>query len=225
MNLGLLTVLAGLLTAAPLAPQQAHRLQLRVARAANIRLDGLLDEPEWATADSITDLTAVEPDEGGRPVGRTVVRLLAERGALVIAVHAYDPLTVNTDFAETDADTRRTNLTRFPLFFPEKRSFFLEGADIFQFGLGLGQDVLPFHSRRIGLRSGREVPIDIGTKVNGRLGSTNLGALVVNTFDLNLERNIGDLPEGDFVQQVIGTRVRFNIFAQSQPEQLLAVRR
>jgi hypothetical protein len=51
-------------------------------------------------------------------------------------------LTINTDFAETDADTRRTNLTRFPLFFPEKRSFFLEGADIFQFGLGLGQDVL-----------------------------------------------------------------------------------
>ena len=48
-------------------------------------------------------------------------------------------LTVNTDFAETEVDTRRTNLTRFPLFFPEKRTFFLEGADIFSFGLGLNE--------------------------------------------------------------------------------------
>jgi hypothetical protein len=47
--------------------------------------------------------------------------------------------TVNTDFAETEVDTRRTNLTRFPLFFPEKRTFFIEGDDIFSFGLGLGR--------------------------------------------------------------------------------------
>src|SRR4029453_4978140 len=67
--------------------------------------------------------------------------------------------TVNTDFAETEVDTRRTNLTRFPLFFPEKRSFFLEGDDIFSFGLGLGQDVLPYFSRRIGLVGDQEVPI------------------------------------------------------------------
>lgn len=44
--------------------------------------------------------------------------------------------TVNTDFAETEVDTRRTNLTRFPLFFPEKRTFFIEGDDIFSLGLG-----------------------------------------------------------------------------------------
>ncbi len=60
-------------------------------------------------------------------------------------------LTVNTDFAETEVDTRRTNLTRFPLFFPEKRTFFLEGSDIFGFGLGLGTEMLPYYSRRIGL--------------------------------------------------------------------------
>ncbi len=89
-------------------------------------------------------------------------------------------LTVNTDFAETDADTRRTNLTRFPLFFPEKRSFFLEGADVFEFGLGTGQDVLAFHSRRIGLLSGQEIPLRVGGKINGRLGGANLGAIVVN---------------------------------------------
>ena len=72
--------------------------------------------------------------------------------------------TVNTDFAETEVDTRRTNLTRFPLFFPEKRTFFIEGDDIFSFGLGLGQDVIPYFSRRICLVADREVPILAGGK-------------------------------------------------------------
>jgi hypothetical protein len=96
-------------------------------------------------------------------------------------------VTVNTDFAETEVDVRQINLTRFPLFFPEKRSFFLEGADIFQFGLGLDEDnLIPFHSRRIGLvgigeGDQLEVPINAGGKINGRIGNTNVGALVVNT--------------------------------------------
>ena len=91
--------------------------------------------------------------------------------------------TVNTDFAETEVDTRRTNLTRFPLFFPEKRTFFLEGDDIFSFGLGLDQDVLPYFSRRIGLVEGTEVPIIAGGKLNGRVANTNVGGLVVGTND------------------------------------------
>lgn len=91
--------------------------------------------------------------------------------------------TVNTDFAETEVDTRRTNLTRFPLFFPEKRTFFLEGADTFAFGLGLGQDIIPFFSRRIGLVNGNEVPIIAGGKVNGQIGNTNIGGLVIGTND------------------------------------------
>ena len=74
-------------------------------------------------------------------------------------------LTVNTDFAETEVDARRINLTRFPLFFPEKRSFFLEGANQFTFGLGLGQTFLPFFSRRIGLLEGNLIPIECGTEV------------------------------------------------------------
>ena len=89
--------------------------------------------------------------------------------------------TVNTDFAETDVDTRRTNLTRFPLFFPEKRTFFLEGGDIFQFGLGVNQDVLPYFSRRIGLVEGNQVPILAGGKINGRIGSTSFGGLAIGT--------------------------------------------
>lgn len=92
-------------------------------------------------------------------------------------------LTVNTDFAETEVDTRRTNLTRFPLFFPEKRTFFLEGADIFAFGLGLGQDIIPFFSRRVGLVDGIEVPILAGGKINGRVDNTNLGGVVVGARD------------------------------------------
>jgi hypothetical protein len=91
-------------------------------------------------------------------------------------------LTVNTDFAETEVDTRQTNLARFPLFFPEKRSFFLEAADIFAFGAGIGSDSLvPFFSRRIGLVNGREVPILSGVKATGRAGQTNFGAVVVRT--------------------------------------------
>src|SRR5262245_3092453 len=66
-----------------------------------------------------------------------------------LGANVLSSLTVNTDFAETEVDTRRTNLTRFPLFFPEKRTFFLEGADIFSFGLGLNQDVIPYFSRTI----------------------------------------------------------------------------
>jgi hypothetical protein len=92
-------------------------------------------------------------------------------------------MTVNTDFAETEVDTRRTNLTRFPLFFPEKRTFFLEGDDIFAFGLGLNEDVLPYFSRRVGLVEGQEVPILAGAKINGRMGPTNFGGLVVGTND------------------------------------------
>ena len=91
--------------------------------------------------------------------------------------------TTNTDFAETEVDTRRTNLTRFPLLFPEKRTFFLEGDDIFAFGLGLNQDVIPYFSRRIGLIEGSEVPIIAGGKVNGRLRGTNFGGLAVVTND------------------------------------------
>lgn len=94
-------------------------------------------------------------------------------------------LTINTDFAETEIDARQINLTRFPLFFPEKRDFFLEGTDIFDFGIGLGYDVIPFFSRRIGLYEGIKVPILVGGKINGRINNTNFGALATLTDDVN----------------------------------------
>ncbi len=88
-------------------------------------------------------------------------------------------LTVNTDFAETEADTRQINLTRFALFFPEKRAFFLDGSNQFDFGLGLGEEFVPFFTRRIGLAQGQRVPIDAGAKLVGREGRWGIGALAV----------------------------------------------
>jgi len=96
--------------------------------------------------------------------------------------------TVNTDFAETEVDTRQTNLTRFPVFFPEKRTFFLEGSDVFDFGVGMASsyhsDLVPFFSRRIGLLEGEAVPLDAGGKVSGKVGDTNFGGLVTRTGEV-----------------------------------------
>jgi len=90
-------------------------------------------------------------------------------------------LTVNTDFAETEVDTQQINLTRFDLFFPEKRAFFLEGSNQYQFALGLGQDFIPFYSRRVGLGEANDgtvqVPIDVGLKLLGRTGNWGIAAL------------------------------------------------
>ena len=173
------------------------------------RIQGLLETDRWASAARqyqvtqtsraglLTGLPAIDLGRGlsvrpavttgaGRPAPSAGVDgelqpsldVTQRLGANVLA-----SATVNTDFAETEVDTRRTNLTRFPLFFPEKRTFFLEGDDIFSFGLGLGQDVLPYFSRRIGLVAGTEVPILAGGKVNGRVANTNFGGLVVGTND------------------------------------------
>ncbi len=95
--------------------------------------------------------------------------------------------TFNTDFGETEVDARQINLTRFPLFFPEKRSFFLENAGVFDFGSNGDDDnvLLPFFSRRIGLLAGQEVPILFGTKLTGKIGRTDIGFLDVRTRETN----------------------------------------
>ncbi len=98
-----------------------------------------------------------------------------------IAANVLASATVNTDFAETEVDTRQSNLTRFPLFFPEKRTFFIEGADIFSFGLGLEEDIIPYFSRRVGLIDEQQVPILAGAKANGRVGATSFGGVAIGT--------------------------------------------
>ena len=98
-------------------------------------------------------------------------------------------LTVNTDFAQTEVDQRLVNLTRFPLFFPEKRDFFLDGATFFNFYLGRSRQepniaVQPFFSRRIGLdAAGLPQKIDFGTKLTGQAGQQDIGFLHVRTGD------------------------------------------
>ncbi len=95
--------------------------------------------------------------------------------------------TANTDFAETEVDSRQINITRFPLFFPEKRSFFLEGANQYEFALNMGEAFIPFFSRRIGLIEGQQIPLDGGMKLNGRIGKWNVAMLDVQTRATKLE--------------------------------------
>lgn len=90
-------------------------------------------------------------------------------------------LTINTDFAQVEADKEQINLTRFPLFFPEKREFFLEGKDYFNMGYG-GNRVTPFYSRRIGLtRDRKQVPVIAGGRILGKNNNATLGAMSIQT--------------------------------------------
>ena len=90
-------------------------------------------------------------------------------------------LTYNTDFAQVEADEQQVNLTRFSLFFPEKRDFFLENRGIFDFGGVAGNTAgdtpLLFYSRRIGLERGQAIPIDAGGRLTGRVGRYSVGLI------------------------------------------------
>ena len=99
-------------------------------------------------------------------------------------------LTYRTDFSQVEVDQERVNLTRFSLFFPEKRDFFMENSGIFAFGdyternvrMGASpRDFTLFHSRAIGLHQGRPVPIVAGGRMTGRVGSFDVGLLNMRT--------------------------------------------
>ena len=135
--------------------------------------------------------------------------------------------TVNTDFSQVEADEQQINLTRFSLFFPEKRDFFLENSGIFQFGPGgggggaasaqtpsVGGGINPsfannfrlFHTRRIGLSdAGDAVPILAGTRLTGRQGSYSMGVLNIQ------QRAEGTVPATNFT----ALRVRRDLLANS----------
>jgi hypothetical protein len=116
-------------------------------------------------------------------------------------------LSLNTDFAETEADTRQINLTRFSLHFPEKRDFFLDGANYFNFGIGgerenpYSRRIIPFFSRRLGLdRTGEPLPIFAAGRFTGQAGDWNIGLVNIlqekpydnNNFSaMRVSRNIG----------------------------------
>ena len=109
-------------------------------------------------------------------------------------------LTVNTDFAQVEADNQLVNLTRFSLFFPEKRRFFLERSSTFDFKTDLNNNL--FYSRRIGIQNGQLVPMFGGARLVGRMGKWDVGFMNMQSRPLN------DLPSENF-----GVfRLRRNVF-------------
>jgi hypothetical protein len=128
-------------------------------------------------------------------------------------------LTINTDFSAADVDSRQVNLSRFNLFFPEKRDFFLRDADIFDFGsIGSGsnpavpggarQNARPFFSRTIGLNQvGSPVDINYGGKISGRINNFNVGGLVI--------RQDQDDSSGVDSQDVFVGRATVNVLSES----------
>ena len=175
--------------------QPVHRISMAgeltgltgLAQSAQLQIKpfviGDVSEDPRLEADPITD------GDGGLDLKWGVTRSLAL------------DLTYNTDFAEVEVDEQQTNLTRFSLYFPEKRDFFLENAGIFDFGPPHREFFRPpvlkaFFSRRVGLDDGRQVPIDWGARLTGRLGGWNIGVLRVATA--GIDRDDGNLPANAF---------------------------
>ena len=112
-------------------------------------------------------------------------------------------LTYNTNFAQVEADDQQVNLTRFSLFLPEKREFFLENSQLFDFGIV--RDTQLFFSRRIGLVNGEAVPILGGARLSGKVGAFDVGVLTTQTENH---------PASPSTNLSTG-RIRWNIGAQS----------
>lgn len=116
-------------------------------------------------------------------------------------------LTLNTDFSQVEADDEQINLTRFSLFFPEKRDFFLENAGFFDFGggggggrLGGGAQVVGFHSRNIGIGPGNEeIPLYGGGRLTGKTGPWSVGTLVMQSESIISEANGAEVPSNNYI--------------------------
>jgi hypothetical protein len=121
--------------------------------------------------------------------------------------------TVNTDFAQVEVDEQQLNLTRFNLFFPEKREFFLEGRGIMEFAPRVsfsgasGDTPSLYYSRRIGLNAGRVIPIDVGGRLTGKAGEYGLGFMHIRTGS----ESASNTPDTDFTV----LRVRRDILRRS----------
>ncbi len=112
-------------------------------------------------------------------------------------------LTANTDFAQVESDRAQINLTRFPLYFQEKRDFFLEGVNTFRFNMG-GSNTL-YYSRKMGISKGQEIPLIGGAKLVGRVGSFEIGVLDVQTAAKHDELSTN----------YTVTRLKYDLFNQS----------
>lgn len=160
--------------------------RLKPSRGQTIVLDGVYSRmPIYVTPYGVAGLTRradAEPEGGA--YGFSSGREADVGGDVKIGLtnELTLDLTVNTDFAQVEADDEQVNLTRFSLFFPEKRQFFQERSGTFDFRVGGSGRV--FHSRRIGLTdAGRPVQILGGARLVGRLGGWDLGVLNMQTAD------------------------------------------
>ncbi len=138
----------------------------------------------------------LNPTPGATDAFRSTTRNSSDVGMEVLKYRITPSLTADvtwrTDFAQTEVDDQQVNLSRFPLFFPEKREFFQEGAGVYEFGVALGEGsraaMKLFHSRRIGLSRRRlPVPIIAGARITGKLQGFTLGLLNVQTEALPSE--------------------------------------
>ena len=144
-----------------------------------------------------------EDDTGLETDGKFKIGVDAKYG---ITSNLTADITYNTDFAQVEADEEQVNLTRFSLFFPEKRPFFLEGAGLFDFGIPRTSfrrppPMLLFYSRRIGLAEGNAIPIIFGGKTSGKVGSYGVGFLNVLTdefYDADTEDDPIDIPRTNY---------------------------
>ena len=173
------------------APEQSTRLEVK----------------PYGIGSLATDLTADEP-YSNRGDGTAGIDM-----KWGVTQNLTADFTVNTDFAQVEVDQQQVNLTRFNLFFPEKRDFFLESRGVFDFGAGpnllgsgggatgarlegppgtrSGNNVpLVFFSRRIGLEEQQTVPIRAGGRLTGKVGRMSVGALNIQTGD---EADVGAL--------------------------------
>ena len=186
---------ASFLTAIPASLGMAGMMQLSSAGTLvglEVPSSGIrLEIKPYGISDLTTDLTADPPlSNSGRGDFGVDAKFAVTSGLTA-------DLTYNTDFAQVEVDEQQVNLTRFSLFFPEKREFFLEGQGIFNFGGGRRRAGRPglaggrfgssapvlFFSRRIGLEDGQTVPIRGGGRLTGKSGPFSIGALNVQTSE------------------------------------------
>ena len=129
-------------------------------------------------------------------------------------------LTANTDFAQVEVDRRAVNLTRFNLFYPEKREFFLEGYQNYQFYLGNSNEL--FYTRKIGIENFRTVPIIAGARMFGKIGANNIGLLSIvtgkkdtvpatNNTVVRYKRDIGSQ---SYIGAIVTSKINSNISNQ-----------
>jgi hypothetical protein len=153
----------------------------------------------------------VESDQLRRPpVSNRFDRDIGVDVKVGVTANLTADFTVNTDFAQVEVDEQQVNLTRFNLFFPEKRDFFLEGRGVFDFaqggaaagagipGTSAGDTPSLFYSRRIGINGSRVIPIDAGARLTGKVGAFGVGVINIQASDAEATATLPFSPATNF---------------------------